>query len=263
MVDPEEMVVAKAEDKIFVESTEDLYEITDLPSKFLLYPKGTKIYGRPFTVKEVKRLSTMNENNHHIIMKEVLSSAIRGIKIDDLYLADKMYIIFWLRANTYKDANFTTPYICSHCERESEYVFDVGEFEIKYLEDSAATGMSFTLPKGDEIILDFLKISDEDRIKRFKDSLRGGLAKYDDEDIAIAAMIKSINGETGSLRSYCDYLNALNPTDWSYLVSYAQEHEFGAIPVINATCKHTDCREVEEVPVSFRSDFFVPRYNFR
>jgi hypothetical protein len=115
-IDEQEVVVPKKE-----EPKENVFFIEDLPSKYKLYPEGTKLYGRPLNVREVKKLSALNEHNFDIIIKEVLSTAITGYPISDILSGDKLYLIFWLRANTYKDARFVTPFICDECGKQSEY----------------------------------------------------------------------------------------------------------------------------------------------
>lgn len=262
MVDMEQAAPLSLEDSIFTKNELDnFHEITGLPSKGLLYPKGTKILGRPLTVKEVKRLATMNENNYQQVIKDVIVNCVRGINIETILVPDKIYIIFWLRANTYKDAHFTTPYTCDHCGRESEYSFDVGEFEFEYLSDSFnPEDLTLTLINGQVVTFKYLTVQDEDRITMFKNSMRNGLSQYDDLDIAIAAMIKTINGAQLSLKTACELLNDIDPASWAQINTFVTKLDFGVKPVIEAACRHTDCREVSQVRVTFRSEFFIPNY---
>ena len=244
------------------EDTSNFFEIKGLPSKGYLYPKGTKILGRPFTVKEVKRLATLNENNYNTIIKDILNSCIRGIDVNTILVSDKIYIIFWLRANTYKDANFTTPYICEHCGRENEFVFDVGQFDFTYLRDQfTEDDLKLTLLNGDVLELKYLSVSDEDRINQFKQQLRGGLSEYDDMDIAVASMLKAINGKPVSMKSGCEYLENIDPRSWAQLNSFIGDIDFGVTPEISAKCKYHKCGEVSQVKVTFRPEFFIPKYN--
>jgi len=71
------------------------FEITGLPSQGKLYPKGTQIFSRPLKILEVKQLTTINENNFDGVINNVLKSTVKGIEIDELCPADKMFIIFW------------------------------------------------------------------------------------------------------------------------------------------------------------------------
>jgi hypothetical protein len=167
-----------------------------------------------------------------------------------------------LRANTYKDANFTTPYLCEHCERETEYSFDVSDFEITYLpEEFTPTDLVKTLMNDDVIEFSYLSVKDEDKIKEFKTAMKKGLSQYDDIDIAVAAMIKSINGNRVGIKTACEYLNNMNPGAWAQLNSIVTKMDFGVQPVIEAKCKFHNCGEVSPVRVTFRPEFFIPNYN--
>jgi hypothetical protein len=71
------------------------WAINGLPSNYLLYPKGTQILGRPLKVLEVKKLSSINEENADFIINDILKRTIKGINIDNLLVADKLFIILW------------------------------------------------------------------------------------------------------------------------------------------------------------------------
>ena len=102
MVDVDEVIDVP---KVVEQKLEDnFFPIDDLPSRYKLYPEGTKIFGRTLKVSEVKKLTTMNENNFNVILKDILTATLRGIDIEDICVADKVYIIFWLRANTFKNS---------------------------------------------------------------------------------------------------------------------------------------------------------------
>lgn len=265
MIDVDEEIVPKVPEKKVEEMlTDNFLEIKDLPSRFKLYPEGTRIFGRPMKLSEVKKLTFMNEDNYNDLMRYVLSSCIKGIDIDDIYIADKLYLIFWLRANTYKDANFITSYICEHCGKKTEYKFDVGNFEINYLDDDFELKALKLLNRDTVIEFDLPRIRDEENIRKFQDVLKNGVVKYDDDTITMAGMIKSIDGQSVSIRKACEFISSLEnePENYAYITSYVLSLDFGIVPVINATCHHVDCKKVNQIPISFRPDFFIPKYKF-
>lgn len=239
---------------------ENRFFIEELPSQYKLYPEGTKLYGRPLTVREVKKLSSMNEHNFNIILKEVLSGAISGYPIDDILSGDKLYLIFWLRANTYKNARFLTPYVCDHCRKQDEYKFDVGSFDINFLEDVNELELKL-LNKNAAIVFKFNTIKDEDRVEKFMSSGNLSVAKYDDEIVSMAAMIKTINGKDAKLKDACDYIMTLDAEDYAYLRSYVLTIDFGINTTIETKCKH--CGGENSVQITFRPEFFTPSYTFR
>lgn len=240
---------------------EDKYPIDTLPSQYKLYPKGTKLYGRPLTVREVKKLSTINEQNFDIVIKDVLSNAITGLPIDNILSGDKLYLIFWLRANTYKNARFVSQYICEHCGKKEEYRFDVDAFDINYIDDDFDGNLEIKLlNKEDVITFGFSTIKDEEKLKRYVDINKEFLS-YDDEILAIASMIKSVNGRISNLADVAEYIMNLNAEDFAYIHSYVLSIDFGINPIITTKC--TKCGGENSVRINFRPEFFIPTYNFR
>ena len=68
------------------------WPIENLPSKYKLYPPGTKLYARPLKVLEVKMLSSLTNENFHHIITEVLKKTVKGIEVENLLVADKLFI---------------------------------------------------------------------------------------------------------------------------------------------------------------------------
>lgn len=237
----------------------EMFYIAEIPSKYKLYPEGTKIYGRPLKVREVKKLSSITQHNFSTIIKEVLSAAIKGIAIDEILTNDKLFIIFWLRASTYKNSNFVSSYHCEHCGKKEDYKFDVDQFEINYLADDFDSSMTLNLlNKKHKIELDFSRIKDEDRIEAFQERNKDSLGRFDDETVTIASMIKAINGKKPKLREACEYVMDLDAEDYAYLRSYILSIDFGIDNEIEAICK--GCGGRNSVQITFRPEFFLPTY---
>lgn len=264
MVDPD---IVPTKENLFPEITkkeDNSTFIEILPSRYALYPEGTKLYGRPLTVKEIKKLTKMNETNYAEIILDILDSAISGYPIEDLYTADKFYLILWLRSMTYKNANFITEYICEHCGAKQSYHFDVDVFEVRSLPEDYDPNFELTLLNcKDKIRIKFMQVSDENRVAIFKESVKTSRAVFDDDTIKLAAIIESINDQTQTLRTVYEYLDRLDAEDLQYISSYIREMDFGVIPVVNATCTMPKCRGENELPITFQSEFFAPKYKFR
>lgn len=235
--------------------------VEGLPTKYKLYPEGTKIFGRPLTVKEVKLLASIGEDNFDFIVNQILYSAIKGIDIQDLYVVDKIYLIFWLRANTYKNDGYSSTYTCPKCKRENNYLFGVADLVVKELADSFVPGEPLKLlTNEDVIVIQFATVRDENLITSFQ---KGKTESFDDDMLTMASMIKSINGSELSLRLKYEYVVGMNPEDYAYLYSYIQENEVGVAPVAKMECQHEDCREEISIEIRFHEEFFLPKYNFR
>jgi hypothetical protein len=237
--------------------------ILDLPSKFRLYPEGTKILAKPLKVPDIKLLASMNENNYDFVMNDVIRRSIKGINFDDLLIDDKHFIIFWLRANTYKNSGYEVDFKCMNnkCLKNAKYKFDVDVLDVAYLRDDYVKGEQKELPTSkDKISIKFKTILDENKIQNLINVGKTSISKYDDELIDLAGSIDKINGEDFSLIQKYEYVVEMNPEDFSYLVSYVNAFKFGVKDTIRAKCNH--CKEESPIGVTFRKEFFLPEYKF-
>lgn len=241
-----------------VSAVNGFHYIDELPSKYKLYPDDTKIYARPLKVLEIKTLSTINENNINSVINSVLSKTIKGIDVGDLLVADKLYLIFWLRANTYKDSGFVVDFDCTSCQEDSTYEFEINNLDVEEIKDDYDPEKAVTLQySGDSIKWSQIRVKDENNVKDFVAKHRNSMMKFDDEVLGVANLITTINGEKKSMLQKYEYLVAMSPLDYTYLESYIRNYELGINPVMNVKC--AKCGGISPVAVSFRRSFFIPR----
>lgn len=236
------------------------WKISGLPSKGKFYPAGTEILGRPMKVLEVKKISSMNEENGDFILNDIIKKTIKGISLDDIYVADKLFLIFWLRANTYRESGYVIPFICNKCEKKSEYHFEIDNLEVQEISDNFSPNAEYTMSNGDKITYDYLKVKDELYIGRFKELNRAAIGDIDNELLAMSQMIKTINGKELTLLQRYYWLTESAPGDYSHIKTLMEKNGMGVKPYVNVTCK--ECGGAASVAVSFREDFFIPESKF-
>lgn len=234
-------------------------DITGLPSKCKLYPENIQIQGRPLKLIEVKRLSSITEDNSDAIINDVLRRTIKGIDIDSLEIADKLYLIFWLRANTYRESGYSINYDCSQCKQKSSFDFKLSNLQVKYLSDDFTLDkLKIELKNGDLIKYHFLTVADERKISKFKSAYSNIIKDLDDDFINLAIMIDSINDEEKELIEKYNYLLDLKPQDYCYLTTLIEKWSFGIKSYLEVKC--SNCGGDTLVGVTFREDFFLPEY---
>jgi hypothetical protein len=236
------------------------YEITGLPTKGKFYPEGTKILARPLKVLEVKKLSQMNKENADEIVNNVISCATKGINIDDLYSSDKLYIIFWLRANTYKNSEGSIKIECPKCNTLADYSFKIEDLIVRDYEEGQIEKITngLVLANKDVIKFKFLTVRDEQENLKFLRKHKDSLMNFDDEILAICKMIESINGEkTGMVDKYMYLTEQLTPSEFSLIQSYIYDISIGLEPFMEVKC--SNCGGIVETPLPFRADFFLPK----
>lgn len=245
------------------ESGEDMSmysAIEGLPTDYKLYPEGTIIQARDLLVPEVKMLANMTEENANDIVDTILQKVVRGIDVDDIYTADKLYIMFWLRANTYKESGYNVRFECPECNTESEYAFELDQLNIKTITDETLEFLnkSFTLPNKDKITFSLLTVGDEKQNERFLKDNKNSLMNFDQEIVAVCRMIHTVNGEKlGMIAKYEYCTTKLKPMDYSYLESYLEDKGAGLEPTINVKCQK--CGGASDTMLPFRPDFFFPK----
>jgi len=260
IIDPKDEVKKVAEIIQEVKPEIEYWPIEDIPSKYKLYPVGTSILGRQLKVPEVKKLALINENNFNFVINEILKVATKGINIDDLLLGDKIYIIMWLRCNTYREPGYDLSFQCSQCDKDSTYEFTLDKLNIKYIRDDFSYDkLNTTLKNGDNITFKFLTVKDEQIALKFKQTYANSNMKVNDEDILnIANSIITINGKEDSLLNKYGYVNNLKSTEYAYINSYIKQFDIGVRYGVDATCKL--CGGVTPVGITFQGDFFIPEY---
>lgn len=239
----------------------NVWKIEGLPSCGRTYLNGIEFFGRPLKVLEVKKLSSMTDVNMDYIINDILKRTIKGLDLDSLLMGDKLYLIFWLRANTYKESGFTVPFTCNLCEAEESYDFTLDNLQIKYLTDKYSEDkLIFTANNKDKIKFHLLTVKEEPIKDKFKSQFGQVIKGIDDDILDIAMCIDSINGDDLKLFDIYNYLVDISPSEFSYITSYIRQFDFGTLPVLNVKCN--SCGGDSPVAVTFREDFFFPRYKF-
>lgn len=240
-------------------SNANYWKITGLPSKGKFYPNN-EIMGRPLKVLEVKKISSISEENGDFILNDIVKRTTKGIALEEMYVADKLFIIFWLRANTYRESGYTVPFVCNKCGKSSEYHFEINNIEVQQISDEFDPKKEIKLINGEFITFDYLKVKDELYIDKFKEYNTNAIGEIDKELLAMAQMIKTIDGKEKTLMEKYYWLVELNPGDYSYLRTFMEKKGMGIKPYINVTCK--ECGGTAVVAVSFREEFFIPQFKF-
>jgi hypothetical protein len=258
----QEEVVPVVENQTAVLDKYIVVEKKDLITRGKLYPQGTKILARTLTVPEVKRLSTitLNPENADFVITDTLKKAIKGIDINDLYIADKMYLLFLLRANTFKDSSYTVTYYCSKCEKESRYHFTMSNITANFLPDNYDPKREFVLKNGAVITFKHLRVRDQAEISNLMESpmVVKNTAAIDVELLSVAASINTIDGKKKSLFERYEFVSdELAPEDYSDIMVYLEEIDIGVDSLMNVTCE--ECGGAGQIPVNFRTEFFFPK----
>ena len=113
-------------------------DLKELPSRGMLYSKNAKIKARSMSVLEVKFLATLTPENATDICNELLEKCtiLENLNYEDLILADREFLIFWIRLNSFINGNGFTVTIpeCSNCKTKIEHTIKLMDLEFIYLD---------------------------------------------------------------------------------------------------------------------------------
>lgn len=256
------------------------HELTDLPSKLKLYPKGTKIYARPLRMIEIKQLTNINETNYNFVIDNVLKSTtiLDGVEYSDILTADKLYIVFWERANTYQGDGFSVEFNCENCmelaiekaEKEgteltrkdmveiarSKYDFTVANLQLTDIKDDYDPNYEIELPISGDKVTVFQHTVGIERATN-KALLEKIIPNADEELLMIASVLSSVNGQPMDLKSAYIYLTEeCHPADFIAIEKYKSKYDINISPVLKVDCKK--CGGAVEAPLTFQPGFFLP-----
>lgn len=111
----------------------------EIPSKGYFYDENAVIRVRPMNVQEVKYLSTLCASNATDIINEIINKCIilENLKFEDLLLADREYIAFWLRANSFQQNNgYNLTLKCEKCGENYQHTIQLAEFPTVLVDDN-------------------------------------------------------------------------------------------------------------------------------
>jgi hypothetical protein len=259
----------------------EYHEISGFPSKGKLYHKDAKIFARPLKILEIKQLTNMTDTNYSFIINNVLKQTVILDKIDfdDLVVADKFYLIFWQRANTYQGDGFSIDFNCESCMhikikedqnmgvetsdedlREasaSKYTFDISALNLEDVKDDYDPNTLIDLDCGDKVTIFQHTVASEMAV----DSVitKKSIPNVDEDLLNIASVISSINGSPVDIKTAYAYLINIQPSDFIKIINYKDNFDINIKPSFTVNCKK--CGGEVETPLTFRPDFFLPKYS--
>lgn len=109
-------------------------EITELPSKFLAYPEGSKISYRPYTFGEVKVFNS-SKVGLDVNMEFVLKGIECSFDKKDLTLSDFLYIGLLRKLSTFGTSKFSIDFICinKECKEKNTVQFTSEDIDFEEL----------------------------------------------------------------------------------------------------------------------------------
>ena len=103
----------------------------ELPTRNQFYPEGTCVTIRPFAYAEEKMLMTSSKAKNFNIINNLMKRCIQGIDLQELTLADKVYLLFKLREISYGNS-YKVELTCEGCEHPNALDIEINKLHVNY-----------------------------------------------------------------------------------------------------------------------------------
>lgn len=104
-------------------------KVKELPSRALSYPEGCEISYQPYSFGEIKRISKSKNMSMRKSLEEILSGVETSFDIDELTIADALYIGLLRKISTLGSNKVILRYMCGKCKQEGRHTIAVNELE--------------------------------------------------------------------------------------------------------------------------------------
>lgn len=211
--------------------------LSELPTRGQFYNPNAIIKLRGLSVMEVKFLATYQPAIATEICNEILTKCayFENITLQDLYLPDRTYLIFWIRNNSFSNRNGYSIEVkeCEHCKGAYTHNIKLEDFNIKQLDHFIP---SVYLPDADvELPLCIPKFSES-------------LFKAEDNVQTAALYINTTN----SYYERVKFIEELTAKDYAILNSALINNYCGFQDLFEIECPH--CKGLSHIMIKIYDD---------
>lgn len=131
------------------------------PTRCLDYDENVKIEVRMLTVGDAKLLAMIDENNASHVLYQILQRCTRltNLKLDDMYIADRDYLLFYIRSGSFTNADNAFKFKINKCENCGHAAtFDINLADLQ-LDNLSVFEQHFDL-NGKDIIIRLPRVKD-------------------------------------------------------------------------------------------------------
>jgi len=217
--------------------------LVDLPSEGKFYKSFSgDVLVRPLTFDDEKFIIS-NKKEISDEVNVILSRCIKGVKIEELFLCDKLFLLLKLREVSYGN-DYAVSITCPKCEADLETVIDLGSLIVDKFPKNFKDPREITLP----VLKKKIKI----RLPRVNDE------KYlsDPETLfnSLWRFIEELDGHTDR-GVISGVVNKLPVKDCNMIISNIKPKDIGVDPRFIYKCGSCKKDTIMEVPIT--PDFFT------
>jgi hypothetical protein len=221
------------------------YPIT-LPGQ-RLYNKDIQI--RQFGPSEVENYYVVRRTGSIPALRTLIESTLRGIKIEDLYEPDFLFLIYWQRVNSYSHFPYHLPWKCPTCQSDNSSILELTKIiSPSVSDDYPIDGVGLDLPCGHQLLFrlsketDDIRAADQVKMLSIENPNEGHYRKAE-----LLCMMEYDSNYT-PLEKWNLINNVFTPEDIFVVDGFKRLFRYG--PDNRMDCMCSKCGE--KIPVSFR-----------
>lgn len=218
-------------------------DVTELPSRGQDYPADTYVKIHPMTVGNCKYLCTLNPDEPikaTRMLNEVLESCIdTNLEFSKMAWADRNYLLFWLRVNSFIQSNgYELSIDCPYCGQKINKRLKLDNLEVKYADECNFMNEKIQIGDTEIVVCSNVPLIGEEKFIA-EDKII--------EDILNFTNIREFIPATADPVWFISKLDAMN---FIVLKNIAENSKFGLEGIINIHCDFCNTKMPVDVDLS-------------
>ena len=236
-------------------------EIIGLPSGGKFYKNNfgipVKLKGMPLKVRDSIALEAMDHSSDNAVLDTIFEKRLQGVSPGDILVGDELYILAWLREQTFSRTPLQRSFYCDRCGHlNQEKIVSINDMIVLNLPDTITDPMICKLPiSGEEVGIRFMRRKDRVRVNNYVSE--NIYRKVEIDDIKILEIASVISGM--SITTATEFLDNLDPTDFAVINTFYIKMNFGFTQEAFLTCEKEECGHSSPIPLPFQSGYFLPK----
>jgi len=219
------------------------YTEFEMPSKCKFYDSdSTTLKVRPMTFADEKKVMS-NANVNKDTLNLLVDRCVKGIKVNDLLIIDKLFLVMKIRELSY-GGTYKATVPCPDCNHDNNVAFDISILNVNYIDDDLENPREITLPVIEKKVkVKMPTVGDEKYLKNF-DLVSDNLWRF----------VVEIDGfEKPTIIS--KVVSKLPIKDIHTIVKALGTSDYGLDSQVRLVCNNCSKHSMMELPIT--SDFFM------
>lgn len=223
---------------------------------------GEKIYFKPLTTKEIKKLLTYEDSADYTEIEKILDKVIESsvtnedFNIDNLYLQDRFFLVTEIRKKS-KGEVYEFQYNCPNCKSENYLTANLDNLTINKLQpDQIDNKIEIANKENVSIFIWFIRRGEEKEAHELTDKSENNTRR--EAELQLNTLTQGIKGvetpdgidEDLTFEDKQFVMNSLSLKDLDSIRNWYRDNNFGVDFTITKTCRQCGYEERTSIPLA-------------